>query len=188
MFLNKKPLSVLILLFVIIFFLPSAQSLTISCDIPSNVESNSYINFNCLLDETKNFLCLVKVSQGGRLISVSPDYKTFTNPLISLNNQRVEDREYFTAQNGLLNAYFENKDLLTDTVYDVSVTCADNSTTAITSNSTTLFYGSPSGVVNRTIWAKNNATYLLYLVILLLLLIMFLGWAYKRLKGGGSSR
>ena len=152
-----------------------------NCTIPSNVEFKDKMSYTCVLPFNDNFSCVNEVYEDGRLLQVNPEYKDYTTGLIG--GKAVELKTAFTPSNNLLNAYFTDKNLLTDKTFTVKTVCSGDSGVLSNEIIVTPFYEGVSSVINRGVWLGNNAGAVILWVILGLLLVVTLGWAVKKSRG-----
>ncbi len=155
-----------------------------SCMIPSLAELKDEIPFSCLMPDNNNYKCVVNVFEDGRLLQTNPQQVAYNTGLIG--SKRIETREFFTPSNSILNAYFTDKNLLTEKEFRVDVVCSDGSSVLTSQNLVTPFYNTASGVLNRVNWAKDNIGYLMVILVIVILavgLLAFFYWQFKR-RGG----
>lgn len=163
----------------------------LSCDFPSVVEFKDRMVVDCVIPinvSNESFSCVSKVFEDGRLLQVNPEYKTVSSGLLTVKGDRVEPKEFFTPSNRLLNVYFTNKNLLTDKSFVFEVSCTSVERTLTSKSLITPFYDGASGVLNRLVWAKQNATYLIVSIFFVIVFILFIAWALNSLRGGRTSR
>jgi len=153
-----------------------------NCSIPSNIEFKDRMPFSCVMPDTQEYDCIVNVFENSttyRLLQTNPQKTSFSEGFFA---RETEEREFFTSSGGLLNAYFTNDNLLSDTKFRVDTICTNGSVIYTSQNRVEPFYEGISGVANRTIWLKENSTYIILGFFLLLGFISILGllWRSRR--------
>lgn len=162
----------------------SCQSLiqNFTCSIPNFAEFKPIMPFSCIMPDYQEYQCIVNVFEDGRLVQTNPQQAIYGASL--LIGKRQETREFFTTSNGLLNAYFTNKNIETDHQFRVDAICSNGSIIYTSQNNVKPFYDTASSVLNRTIWAKENSTYLILAIIFVVIALGLIGYAWNRIRGG----
>jgi len=158
------------------------------CNFPSVAELRSEMPFSCLMNDSVDYRCVVNVFEDNRLLQVNPEFKDYNSGLLTIKGERVEPKQFFTPENRLLNVYFTNKNLLTDKEFMVEVVCSGDGKVFKSQNIVKPFYSSAGGVLNRLVWGRDNATFLIVGFLLVVLIILFVGWSINKFRGGRTSR
>lgn len=133
-----------------------------------NIVGNK-IYWKCLISDPSNaYNCISYVKQGGAIIQTSPQQKTFSSGIIT---KEQETREYFTADNGLVQPYFTTENLKTNITYVFGVDCSSPNGTLTTEEYITPMYRNLDDVAYRTIWVKDNLGYVIGAIMFLIILI-----------------
>ena len=152
------------------------------CVIPALAELRSEMAFTCLLP-SDDFTCVVNVYEDGRLLQVNPQAKDYATGLFTLKGERIEDKEYFSPNNNVVNAYFTDDNLLTDKAFMVETSCSDGSQVIKSQYMVEPFYNTLGGVNNRLVWAKDNAIYMMIAGLIVVLVALFIGYLVRSGKG-----
>jgi hypothetical protein len=143
-----------------------------NCDFDINPLINivgNKIYWKCLIgNNTETYNCISYVKQQGAIIQTSPQQTTYSSGIIS---KAEETREYFTAQNGLVQPYFTTENLKTNITYVFGVECSSPTGTLRTEEYITPMYRNLDDVAYRTIWVKDNLGYLIGGIMFLIIAI-----------------
>lgn len=150
-----------------------------NCSIASEPFLRKKIEYSCTLP-VGDWKCINKVSFGFYdTLQVNPQKTERSNPIISLRTDE-ESRESFETQNGLLNAYFTNKNLVAETPFIITTTCSDGNNTLLHEQQITPTLKDLTDVPTIGIWVKDNAGYIIVIFLLLLVLIWLGGWLWSQ--------
>lgn len=134
------------------------------------------ISWYCSLPNGTDYHCISYVKQLGQVIQTNPQQKTYSSGVMPVEQ---ETREFFTAQNGLVNPYFTTTNLKANVTYIFGVECSSPSGSLVTEHYVMPIYRSLDEVASRTVWLKDNLGFVLggaiIVVILLALLLMAVG-------------
>ena len=193
---NKKKLSyilVVLTFFVILCF--NVVAVDINCsslvsDVIIEIDEQPYFNdvnsFLAVLPneyKTHSVKCWSYVTRDGQLQQVNPQKTSYSKTFFSLPHQ-VEDREYFTATNGVVNAYFTKKNLVSYTQFILGVKCVSevNGDTIIGEKCVTPYYQDLRAVSARSVWGVQNMSMLVPIGVAGILLLMVIGVSWRYLK------
>jgi len=143
-----------------------------NCDFDANPLINvggNKIYWKCsITNSTGNYSCISYVKESGAIIQTSPQQKTYSSGIIPLQQ---EAREFFTADNGLVQPYFTTENLKPNVTYVFGVQCSYANGTLRSEEYVTPLYRNLEGVAFTGIWLKDNIGYLFGAVILILIII-----------------
>lgn len=143
-----------------------------SCDFDVNPLINvggNKIYWKCsITNATGDYNCVSYVKQAGAIIQTSPQQETFSSGIFA---RQQETREFFTADNGLVNPYFTTENLYPNITYVFGVQCSYANGTLKTEQYITPSYRSLEGVAYTGVWLKDNIGYLIGGFILLIIII-----------------
>jgi hypothetical protein len=143
-----------------------------NCDFDVNPLINiggNKIYWKCsITNSTGNYSCISYIKEQGAIIQTSPQQETFSSGIIA---RQQESREFFKAENGLVNPYFTTENLVTNKTYVFGVQCSYDGGTLTTEEYITPMYRNLEGVAYTGIWLKDNIGYILGGIILLLIII-----------------
>lgn len=130
--------------------------------------------------------CLSYVkSMEGNLIQVNPEMTEYSESkfTVPFTEKRVESREYFLSESGVINGYITYKDLVSYTQFVLEVDCVSltNGDTIIGQKCITPYYKELKSTGTRAYWALENADMLIILVIFGFIAIVFLGMFYRKI-------
>ena len=143
--------------------------MNILCELPSNVQ------FSCNTYVKKNVTSSV-------LLQSNPEYSNRPASLLGLFES--ETRTAFQNNGKNLNAYFTNKNLEVENTFVVGVMCSDNTTTMIWEQEINPTYKQPTWVLNRYVWIKDNAIYLIMGFLIILIIIGLIAYLISQWKHG----
>lgn len=146
--------------------------------------TNQKIEYTCFMPNNNDYECINILShEQDEALQVNPQKKEKSSGLITLNTN-IETRESFTTTNGILNAYYTDKNLLPNEQFVVTTICNDGNNSYQSQTSITPIIKDLDGTNQAIIWAKNNAGYIFILFLLLILLAFLIGSVWKQLRGG----
>lgn len=130
---------------------------------------NGKIPWKCsITNASQDFSCISYVKQQGAIIQTNPQQKTYSSGVLP---QEQETKEYFTAQNGLLQPYFLTEGLKSNTTYLFGVECSSPSGKLTTEHYIVPMYSNLDVIAERGIWVKDNLGYIIGAVIALIVII-----------------
>ena len=155
-----------------------------TCNYDSEPFLQKKINVQCILPTSEEYCCVVNTFKNGELLSTSPEYNKPSENFFSLG-QEEETRNCFTTTNNLLNAYYKNDHLRTETDFVLSVECSkENSTETLKSQMLiTPIYEKSDWIVNVYVYIKENAIFVMAILFGLVIITGFIGYYIKRIKG-----
>lgn len=141
--------------------------------------------WNIDLNRTNSsFNCMSYVlTNESKLIQSNPVYTQKTNPLIQLSRTDYEDRQYFTAQNGIGQIYFTKENLIFDgRDYIFGVKCADNNEVLSSERIVQVGYENLNTPITRTFWVESqmSAIVITILAIIIISIAIFIIWRIVR--------
>ena len=140
------------------------------------------MEYTCTLP-TGNYDCINTVSYGfDDILQVNPQKKEKSDGIITLKSD-IESREYFTANKGLLNAYFTSKNLVADNDFIITTICSDDNQILTSQQIISPTIKDLHNTNTWLIWGKRNIPYLFILFLLLILGAMIIGSLLKHTKG-----
>ena len=162
----------------------------LTTDISLDIDNEPYINeinsFFGILPEayrTTELKCWSYVYKDNNIQQVNPQKTEYSGVKLPLFKHREETREYFTSENGVVNAYFTYKNLVAYTTFVLGVKCSlPDNTELIGEKCITPVYKEVKEPVVRGIWFVENAEMLFILFLVLLIVVMILSVLYRRTK------
>lgn len=136
------------------------------------------MNVVCEINDTKDYRCVVNILQNNTLLSTNPEYREASDSLFNLKGQG-DTREFFTPENRLLNSFYTQKNLRTDTPFTLEVICTSNDTTIKSQYCIIPKYIKPDWIANIGAWAARN---MVFIIAIALLLALFIGIAIHYIK------
>lgn len=123
---------------------------------------------------------------GEMLLQTNPVYTKRTTSTISLFNKEVEDREFFTTQNGLANVYWTDENLVIDgRVYIAGVECVgEDGTHLLSEKLVNVYYEPVNAPITRWFWIRDNFVPIFLGFILLIIIILIVSWAIAKVRRG----
>lgn len=154
-----------------------------NCDLSDDPYLKKKISYQCTLPAGYTWSCVNKILHAdGDLVQVNPQRtERVQGGLINLRTD-LESRETFTASNGLLNAYYTNENLLTETIFIVTTTCTADNNTIQNQALITPIYRDAGRVGNQAVWVKENLAYLVVAFLILVIIAMLLGSLWRNLR------
>jgi hypothetical protein len=144
------------------------------------------MDYSCTLPyRTEEWECTNQVIEldANDILQVNPQKNEKAGSLISFNNE-VETRTSFTTTNGLLNAYFTNKNMDADNNFMVRTICRNNNETLTNEH---LIIPEIRGLSGRTgawgVYIKENMGAALITLLVIIILLFFAGFAWKKIRG-----
>jgi len=124
-----------------------------------------------------DYSCISYVKQEGFIVQTNPQQKTYSSGLIP---REQESREFFVAQNGLVNPYFTTENLKSNVSYVFGVQCSYQGGKLTTEHYVTPLYKNLDELASRTIWVKDNSGYLIGALIFLVVIGFLVAWVVRR--------
>jgi hypothetical protein len=138
------------------------------------------IYWKCSMDNTSlDYNCVSYVKQQNSIIQTNPQQETYSSGIFA---RKQETREFFTADNGLVNPYFTTTNLKPNITYVFGVECSYEGGNMKTEQYVTPLYKNLEGVAYTTLWLKDNIGYMVGGIILVILLIVgvFAIWGERK--------
>lgn len=164
---------------------------TLPSDIDIQMDSEPYLSstmsFLAVLPDaykTDSVRCWSYVrSMNGNYQQTNPQKQEYSKTFFS-TAKKQESREYFTAQNGVVNAYFTNKNLVSYTEFVIGMRCVSTTSgdTIIVESCFTPYYDDMRRVSARSVWAVRNMDMLVFIVPCGLLVFLIVLWAVKKTR------
>ena len=137
-----------------------------------NIVGNK-IYWKCnIANSTNNYNCISYVKEQGAIIQSNPQQKIYSVGLVALPQ---ETRQYFSADNGLVQPYFSTENLQSNKTYVFGVQCSNPNGTMVTEKYVTPMYRDLDALASRSVWISQNLGYLFggaIFIIILVALIM----------------
>lgn len=150
----------------------SYLSSDMSCDFDVNPLINligTKVNWKCsIANKTATYSCVSYVKQQGSTIQTNPQQKTYSGSIIPIQQ---ETRDYFSADNGLVQPYFLTDGLQSNITYVFGVQCSSPTGSLITEHYVTPLYAPLDVIPSRANWVKDNIGYVVGAVIFLIIII-----------------
>jgi hypothetical protein len=163
----------------------------LSTQIEIQIDSEPYVNrqvdFLAVLPSgyaTQSVKCWTYVKKDGNIQQTNPQPLSYSQTFFS-RSKPTETREYFTAQNGMVNAYFTQKNLVAYTQFILGVRCVSDTTgdLLLGEKCITPYYKDLKVVPARSVWAVENMDMLVVLAFVVVILIIFAGAIWRKSKG-----
>lgn len=151
-----------------------ANKINIACTLPTKEEYNCVVNVYQELNNGTNQL-------GSTLLSTSPEYKQTSQSIFSLSSEQ-ETRTSFTTTQGLLNAYYTDKELRPDETFKTEVLCTNNQTTLRSQKIVIPEYHNPTGFFYRAKWIGENTGNVLGTVLVGIILFFIVVWMVSYMR------
>ena len=151
-----------------------------TCDFDVNPLINivdNKIYWKCSTGDTQNYNCVSYVKQDGAIIQTSPQQTSYSSGIIP---REQENREFFTAQNGLVNPYFTTENLNSNVTYVFGVECSYNNGTLVSEHYVTPMYRNMDSLAARSVWITQNAGYIIGGIIFLIIIIAVIALVVRR--------
>lgn len=178
----------MLLLFVNIVYAVNCSTLdtTISIEIddkPYIAKQNDFLAVLPVEYRTQSVRCWSYVTADNNLQQTNPQPVDYSKTFFSFA-KKTESREYFTAQNGIVNAYFTQKNLVAYTEFVLGVKCVSETTgdIIIGEKCITPYYKEMKSVGTRAVWAVENMDMMVVLLFVIIFLIIFMGYYWRRIK------
>jgi len=117
------------------------------------------------LNEQYKCFSVVKEKDTGQIVQVNPDQNR-SNPV-------YENRQYFTPLYSTINFYYTGENLQPEKDYVVRVECSSQNRIIYSEYTINRQYEDLSWVYHRTVWLKDNSSYITGGIIILLLIVSF---------------
>lgn len=143
-----------------------------TCSIAEQPYLKDKMEYSCILPNSINdYECINSVTYNlDDVLQVNPQIQQKTDSFLGLNNN-IEGRDSFVTKNGILNAYFTDKNLVAETPFTITTTCSNGNQTIVNQKLITPTYKNIDEVPTYALWVKTNAGYLVVGFIMLLILI-----------------
>lgn len=152
-----------------------------NCSLATRPYLKEKIEYTCILP-SGDWKCVNQISHGfDDILQVNPQKTERSNPLVSVKTD-VESRESFETQNGILNAYFTNKNLVAATPFIITTICSDGNTTLYNQKPITPTLKGLDEVPTFAVWLKDNATYILFILLAFFIIISLGGLLWSQRK------
>jgi len=164
----------------------SSLDTTIEIDIDDRPYVADQTDFLAILPSsyrTHSMKCWSYVKADNNLQQTNPQPLGYSQTFFS-RSKKTETREYFTAQNGIVNAYFTQKNLVAYTEFVLGVRCVSENTgeLIIGEKCITPYYKEMKTVTARSVWAVENMHMLIFLAFIVIIIIIFVGYYYRKIK------
>lgn len=134
----------------------------------------------CSINETEeSHHCISYVKEAGYTVQTNPQQKTFSSGIFA---KEQETREFFTAQNGLVNPYFTTDNLKHNTTYIFGVECSSSGAKIVEEHYVTPMFENLDTFVYRGVWVRENVGYIIGGGIVLVLLVLIAGWLLDKVR------
>lgn len=130
----------------------------------------------CSIDSEEDYQCISYVKLGDYTVQTNPQQKTFS---IGLLSKEQETREFFTAENGLVNPYFTTDNLKHNQTYIFGVECSGEDGKIINEHYVTPLYENLDEIAYRGVWLRNNLGYVLGGLVVLVLAVVIISWVVR---------
>ena len=187
---GEKYMSKKIIYIMMMFFIVSVVSATNCTNLTTDIEisidpapySSDTISFFATLPSiysTTEFSCWSYIKADDEVIQVNPQKTEISKSKLLLFSKREESREYFTSQNGVVNAYFTYDNLVSYTTFVLGVRCVSGGVSLIGEKCVTPTYKELKNVPARGVWAVDNMDMLVVLVFVIIILIIIAGAIWR---------
>lgn len=120
---------------------------------------------------TTEFKCWSYIKADGEVIQTNPQKTEVSKSKLLLFSKRTEDREYFTSQDGVVNAYFTYDNLVSYTEFVLGVRCVSGDISLVGEKCITPQYKELKGIPARGVWTVENMDMIIAMVFVLLIII-----------------
>jgi hypothetical protein len=184
----KKIILLVLMLFVFSGVVSAVNCSQLSQNISIDIDEQPYVNekndFLAVLPasyRTQSVKCWSYIVKDGQYQQTNPQKTEYSKTFFS-TAKATETREYFTAQNGVVNAYFTQKNLVAYTEFVLGVKCVSENTGAmiIGEKCITPYYKELKQVPARGVWAVENMSMLVVITFFVILFIILLGYAFRK--------
>lgn len=133
---------------------------------------------------TQSVKCWSYIKRDDQYQQINPQVKEYSQTFFS-RAKETEDREYFTAQNGMVSAYFTDKNLVAYTEFVLGIRCVSENTGDMVEGEKciTPYYKDLKQVPARGVWAVENMEMLVIITIAVIFLLILAGYFYRKIKG-----
>jgi hypothetical protein len=185
-----------VLLYMMILLVSSVSVYSLNCStlntsISIDIDSEPYVNpttqFLAVLPEqyrSQSMKCLVYVkSVNNTIIQINPEKTEYSQVWIPLFSKPEETREFFSAQDGVVNAYITYRDLVAYTQFVLEVECISENTgdKVIGQKCITPLFKGLENVGTRAVWGVQNADMLVIISVVVIIVIIVLGTMYRKI-------
>lgn len=149
---------------------------------PYIVDKNAFLGILPDAYKTHSVKCWSYVEKQDNLQQTNPQMQEYSETFFSLPKP-IESREYFTAQNGVINAYFTQKNLVSYEQFTLGLRCVseDNGDVIMGEKCITPLYQDMKGVVARSAWATENAEILFIMGLFILIAVIVAGMMWRKI-------
>ena len=184
---NKKNVLLIIIMPIIIILISLSTTALINnftCYLDQEPILTKKMNVLCEMPNNQTYCCVVNIYYGDNLLATTPEYKDASASFLSLRSEE-ETRTCFSPSQMLLNTYYTKKNLRTEINFTMEVLCMnENNITMKSQYYITPAYDNPDWIMNRMVWARENASYLI-IITFFVFIVLGLGVAYIiRIKKG----
>ncbi len=179
----------LILILFIQYVSAAGQCDNLTTNITIQIDDTPYLNneieFLGILPNTHathNVSCWSIVSKDGEIQQTNPQKTEFSKTFFSLP-KKVEQRDQFSSENGIVNAYFTDN-LLSYEEFLLTLRCASNTNGDVLVGQTcvTPSYQDLRKVTARGAWAVNELEILLWVIVILILVILIILFIWRSFR------
>lgn len=129
---------------------------------------------------TTEFNCYSYIKADDKLIQVNPQKTEVSKSKLLLFSKREESREFFTSQNGVVNAYFTYDNLVSYTTFVLGVKCVADSVSLTGETCITPQYKELKNVPARSVWVVENMEMLIVITFVVIIAIIILGTIFRK--------
>lgn len=133
-----------------------------------NIAGNK-IYWKCNIENgTSSYNCISYVKEQGAIIQSNPQQKIYSIGVVALPQ---ETRQYFSADNGLVQPYFTTENLQSNKTYIFGVQCSNSNGSITAEKYVTPMYRDLDALASRSLWVSQNLGYIFGGVIFIIILI-----------------
>jgi hypothetical protein len=158
----------------------------LTCEYDLKSDDKCYFSYD--LNRSGDWKCIGLVrTENGDLIQTTPEYTAKVDTIITLGSSDYENREYFTAYNGVGQAYFTKENLIFDgRSYVFSIECSNGTNRLQSDHLLAVEYSNLNTPVNRGVWAISQMGVIIFSligIVILLIVFAFL-WNFNKRNTG----
>jgi len=154
-----------------------------ACSISEEPYIKNKIEYTCTITNG-DYECINYISYGlDDILQVNPQKTERTQGGLINVDDILESRESFTTTNGLLNAYYTNKNLVAETSFVLTTICNNDSSSLTNQKLITPKIKNIDSTAPALIWAKDNATYIVVILLLLIVVSLIIGSLLSNARG-----
>ena len=133
-------------------------------------------------DTATDYRCTSYVlTTDGKLIQSNPPYVKKSSALIQISGSQYEDREYFSALNGLGQVYFTKENLIFDgRQYIFGAQCNSANQSLKSERLVQVGYENLSAPATRFFWGINNITWGIMAVLMFIVAVLIVAWVINK--------